>query len=300
MNLYHLRYFVTLAHLEHYTKAAQELCITQPSLSHAISSLEEELGIRLFEKNGRNIGLTKYGRAFLFDVENALSLLDSSIHSLTLTGKGEGTIDLAFLRILGTSLVPQFIRDFQQQNPNKQIHFSLNTDTGLSADILEGIKSRKYDVAFCSKLDNEPLIAFTPIAKQEIVLAVPNTHPLATKSSIDLIETLEYPHIMFKPKSGLRPIIDHLFEQIHSYPSTIIYEVEEDQVAAGLVAQGFGIAVLPYMHLLSMMNVTLIPIISPAWERTFYMATLKDAYLSPAVLQFCEFVKSKTIQTLTI
>lgn len=300
MNLYHLRYFVTLAHLEHYTKVAQELCITQPSLSHAIASLEEELGIRLFEKNGRNIVLTKYGRAFLFDVENALSLLDSSINSLTLTGKGEGTIDLAFLRILGTSLVPQFIRDFQQQNPNKNIHFSLNTDTGLSADILEGIKSKKYDVAFCSKLDNEPLIAFTPIAKQEIVLAVPNTHPLATKSSIDLIETLEYPHVMFKQKSGLRPIIDDLFEQIHAYPSTIIYEVEEDQVAAGLVAQGFGIAVLPYMHLLSMMNVTLIPISSPAWERTFYMATLKDSYLSPAVLQFCEFVKSNDIQTLTI
>ena len=50
MNLYHLRYFVTLAHLEHYTKAAEILSITQPSLSHAISSLESELGVKLFEK----------------------------------------------------------------------------------------------------------------------------------------------------------------------------------------------------------------------------------------------------------
>lgn len=73
MNLYHLRYFVTLAHLEHYTKAADVLAITQPSLSHAISSLEEELGVKLFEKNGRNVSLTKYGKSFLEDVEQTLN-----------------------------------------------------------------------------------------------------------------------------------------------------------------------------------------------------------------------------------
>ena len=74
MNLYHLRYFVTLAHLEHYTKAAENLSITQPSLSHAISLLENELGVALFEKEGRNIVLTKYGKIFLKDVEKSLEI----------------------------------------------------------------------------------------------------------------------------------------------------------------------------------------------------------------------------------
>lgn len=64
MNLYHLRYFATLAHLEHYTKAAEILSITQPSLSHAIASLEKELGVKLFEKEGRNVVLTNAGRPF--------------------------------------------------------------------------------------------------------------------------------------------------------------------------------------------------------------------------------------------
>ena len=62
MNLFYLRYFVTLAHVQHYTKAAEQLCITQPSLSHAITQMEKELGLPLFEKNGRNITLTKYGK----------------------------------------------------------------------------------------------------------------------------------------------------------------------------------------------------------------------------------------------
>ena len=64
MNLSYIRYFVTLAHVRHYTKAAEQLCITQPSLSHAVTQLEKELGIPLFEKNGRNTTLTQFGEEF--------------------------------------------------------------------------------------------------------------------------------------------------------------------------------------------------------------------------------------------
>ena len=65
MNLYHLRYFTTLARYEHYTRAAEELMITQPSLSHAIAAMEDELGVKLFEKEGRNVVLTRFGHIFL-------------------------------------------------------------------------------------------------------------------------------------------------------------------------------------------------------------------------------------------
>ena len=75
LNLYHLRYFITLAHLEHYTKAAEQLLITQPSLSSAISSLEKELGVSLFEKNGRNVVLTKSEKCFLLLWKNLLKFL---------------------------------------------------------------------------------------------------------------------------------------------------------------------------------------------------------------------------------
>ena len=65
MNLFHLRYFVQLAETKHYTRAAEQLCITQPSLSHAINQLENELGVPLFEKSGRNTELTRFGEHFL-------------------------------------------------------------------------------------------------------------------------------------------------------------------------------------------------------------------------------------------
>ncbi len=294
MNLYHLRYFVTLAHLEHYTKAAEQLSITQPSLSHAIASLEKELHVRLFEKEGRNVALTKWGIAFLKDAEEVLTLLDHSVESLQMTGSGNGTIDLAFVRTLGTSLVPALMRSFLDVNEGKQINFKLHNAGGLSATIIEGLKSRKYDVAFCSKYKDDPLIDFVPLASQELVLVVPEDHPLSGKDTITLKETLPYPQVLFDHRSGLRDIIDNLFAEIGKYPEALM-EVEEDQVIAGLVSQGFGIAIVPYMHILESLDVKIIRISDPKPNRLFYMATLKGTYMAPLVTSFIEFVKDYEI-----
>ncbi len=291
MNLYHLRYFVTLAHLEHYTKAAELLSITQPSLSHAISSLEKELGVKLFEKEGRNVVLTKCGQVFLEDVEQSLEILDSSVSKLQMTGSGEGLIDIAVLRTLSTNLVPNIVRNYLDSHPDRQIDFRFYNSTGLTPDIIAELKERKYDIAFCSMMDNEPTIEFIPIARQELVLIVPKGHPLEGRDNINLAEALDYPLIGFARRSGLRPIIDKLFEQCDSIPK-YAYEVEEDHAVAGLVGAYFGVAVVPNMPILNYMPVNVIHIASPSWERMFYMCTLKNVYQAPAVLEFKEYAKN--------
>ena len=288
MNLYHLRYFVTLAHFEHYTKAAEELSITQPSLSNAISLLEDELGVRLFEKEGRNIVLTKYGKTFLTSVEQSLHILDSSVKEMKTTGMGEGVIDLGFLTTLGTHFIPKLSQDFSLNNINKDIRFNFYS-APTTADILKDLKEKKYDIAFCSKVDKEKSIEFIPVAKQKLVLIVPLGHPLSNKKSIDLRDTLEYPQIIFSEKSGLRVIIDDLFKKIDEKP-TISYEIDEDQVIAGLVSKNFGIAIVPYMPILEFMDVKSLEIRYPSWERNFYLATLKDSYLSPSVKNFKKYI----------
>ncbi len=254
MNLYHLRYFVTLAHMEHYTRAADLLAITQPSLSHAISSLESDL---------------------------------------QLAGKGEGRIDIAFLRTLGSDFVPRILRRFLDENQGKQIDFALHCDKVITNEILKGIKEQKYDIGFCSKINDEPLIEFIPVAKQDLVVIVPPDHPLASKSEIHLEETLEYKQIIYKSGSGLRHIIDHLFDQIGAYPD-VSYEIAEDHVVAGFVANGFGIAVAPDIPIIHSLNLKVLPLVSPTWQRNFYMATLKDAYHPPLVDIFKQFVIDQT------
>ncbi len=81
MNLYYIKYFVTLAEYKHYTKAANALCITQPSLSHAIAQLERAW-CSTFERSGRNTTLTRFGQEFLVYAKQTLSTIDEGVESI--------------------------------------------------------------------------------------------------------------------------------------------------------------------------------------------------------------------------
>ena len=140
MNLFYLRYFVTLAHVKHYTKAAQQLCITQPSLSHAIAQMEKELGVPLFEKNGRNTLLTPFGREFLACAEHTLSTLDDGIASLQRSARGSGLIRLGFVRPLGIHFVPRLAAEFLQAYPENDIHFTFHT--GITRQLLDDLQQQ--------------------------------------------------------------------------------------------------------------------------------------------------------------
>ena len=171
MNLFHLRYFETLARTEHYSKAAEILSITQPSLSYAISTLESELGIQLFEKRGRNIVLTKYGKAFYSNVKEILANLDNAVRDIKLVANGEGEINIGFLRTLGTDYVPTTVKNFLDLHPDKNIWFNFSCEHGLSVDLVRSLIDREYDMVFCSKLNNSPMVEFIPIATQELVVS---------------------------------------------------------------------------------------------------------------------------------
>ena len=287
MNLYHLRYFVKLAEVQHYTKTAKELCITQPSLSHAIMQLEHELGVPLFEKNGRNTVLTCFGEEFLTCAQRTLETLDFGINSLKRSAQGEGYIRLGLLRILGREYIPRLASGFLMENPDKDIRFSFHT--GVTQELLDGLYTKKYDLIFCSKPILDENLTAIPVEKQDLVLIVPRNHPLAQYHSVGLETILPYPQVYFSKGSGMRNIVDTLFAQIHGIPN-IAYETEEDEVIAGLVAQGFGIAIVPYMDLLLKLNVKLIQIHSPAIERNIYMVHDDKVYMPPAVSHFRNYV----------
>ncbi|HIT43210.1 MAG TPA: LysR family transcriptional regulator [Candidatus Caccovicinus merdipullorum] len=287
MNLFYLRYFVTLARVKHYTRAAEQLCITQPSLSHAISQLENELGVPLFEKSGRNTTLTRFGEEFLVCAEHTLSTLDAGVSSIRKSARGEGLIRLGFLRTLGVEFIPRLAAGFLKKNAELDIHFTFHT--GVTQHLLEGLAARKYDLIFCSEPLEKENLTVIPIQKQDLVLITPKDHPLASRNDIDLEETLLYPHIFFDKSSGIRNVVDRMFSQIGRQPE-IAYETEEDQVIAGLVAQKFGIALVPYMDLLLKLDVKILSIRSPSCERAIFMINDNRIYMPPAVKRFREFV----------
>lgn len=291
MNLFYLRYFVTLAHIKHYTKAAEELCISQPSLSHAITQMERELGFPLFEKKGRNTTLTRLGEEFLICAENTLSTLDAGIASVQKYAKGEGLIRLGLLRPLGIDFIPRLASEFIKKNSNLDVQFTFHT--GVTQNLLDGLNSRRFDLIFCSQPPEKLKLNVIPIQRQKLVLITPKDHPLACKDTAALLETLPYPQIFFDKSSGIRSVIDNMFLSIKAEPQ-IAYETEEDQVIAGLVAQGFGIAVVPYMDLLLKLEVHILQISDPVYDRTIYMVNDEQVYMPLAVKNFRQFVMEHT------
>lgn len=287
MNLFYLRYFVTLANVQQYTKAAEQLCIAQPSLSHAISQLEKELGLPLFEKSGRKTTLTRFGEEFLVCAEHTLATLDSGVESLKRSARGDGLIRLGLLRPLGVEFVPRLAAEFLQNRPEANVRFTFHT--GVSQSLLDGLAARKYDLVFCSEPSPRLGLTAVPVQKQELVLIVPKDHPLASGHSIELAQTAPYPQIFFEKRSGIRSVVERMFLDIGVEPR-IVYETEEDQVIAGLVAKGFGIAVVPYMDLLLKLDVRILQINSPAYERNLFMVSDDSTFMPPCVTHFRQFV----------
>lgn len=288
MQLKQLQYFYVLGKMEHCTKAAEKLYITQPSLSHAISELEKELGTPLFEKEGRNIHLNKYGQSFLPHVEKALSELEIGEKKLLkLKNPTEDNIHLGYLYRLGDHFVPKIISAFSCKPEYKDINFSFNQ--GNTQNLIDGLKNEKFDLVFCSHVENEPDIDFLPIIEEELVVIVAKDHPLSKLKSVTLEEIAPYPFISFSHKSGLRPIIDDVLKNANIEPK-IISETELDTAIAGLVQINLGIAILPKMPVLKDFAVKILKLKDHIPKRLIYLARVSKRYHTPAMNSFQNFV----------
>ena len=285
VNLYHLRYFVTLAEMKHYTRAAEYLCISQPSLSHAIRQMEKELGVALFEKAGRHTVMTRFGEEFLEYARQSLAVLDEGVASLQRSSRGEGLIRLGF--------VPGLAADFLKVFPERDIRFTFHTD--LTEHLLAGLAAKKFDIVFASQPEETDGFTAVPVENQELVLITPKGHPLACADEISLSDTEGYRQVFFDRSSGIRRVIEKMFDDAGILPD-IAYETEEDQVIAGLVAKGFGIAVVPYMDMLHKLDVEIMKIKSPSHERRFFMVTDDHVFIPPAAVDFMNFVKEKCME----
>ena len=272
-------------------KAAEELSISQPSLSHAVSSLEKEIGIKLFEKQGRGVVLTKYGKIFKEYVDEAIHSLDTGVKKVqSMTGQTEGVVELAYIYTLGSGFVPRLVGDFLRTHEELKVKFRFTV--GNTSEIIQGLKEDRFDIGFCSMAEREGEIGFTPVGREKLVVVVPKGHPLSYERAVDLEQAAAYPQIFYTPNSGLRPVVDRMFEQAKLNPK-IAYEIEEDGSMAGLVAENFGIAIMPEIPILSQLDVDVVPLRNQDQQRYIYMAQGKEKYHPPLVQKFAEYVKRR-------
>jgi DNA-binding transcriptional LysR family regulator len=281
-----LEYFQTLARLQHVTHAAESLSLSQSALSRSIARLEEELGVPLFNRQGRTIMLNRYGQLFLKRVNRILMEFKEGKQELqNLVHPECGEVALGFLHTLGTRLIPDLIRNFRVQSP--MIRFQLIQNHSYS--LLEHLYAGELDLCLVAEPTETKLpIQWIPLWSEEIFAVLPYDHPLAGAESILLDEIADESFIFLKKGYALRDTTDGLFRQLGIKPK-ITFEGEEVATAAGLVAAGLGVSLLPDVGL-DKSKIVYIPIRQPECKRVIGIAFIKERYLSPAASQFKQFV----------
>ena len=290
MTLNQLAYFQAVARYQHFRLAAANLNISQPSLSRSISNLEEELGIILFERKGRTVTLTKYGKIFLEHADRILADVALAEKQMKKLSGNSGHVDIAYVFPLAARYIPHMVRRFLGSGNNSQISFSFQQS--YTAEMMSGLKEEKYDVVFGSYIENEPGIQFVPILYQEMIVITPLGHPLSRKKELTIRDLEKYPIIGYDKTSGLGRFTNRTYASYGISPE-IICESPDENAIASLVAEDFGIALVADVDSLDHFALEKLHLTDVSLRHTVYMAYLKDHYQIPAVRSFISFIKKE-------
>lgn len=272
-------------------KAAEELDISQPSLSYAISTLEKEIGIPLFEKDGRNIKLTNYGRIYLKYVQNSLSELEQGSEYISeLLDINKGHINLGFTFTMGQDIVPRLVHEFLNEPTRKNISFSFKQ--GTTEELTKDLLNDKLDLVFSSNpnnLNQHKQFDLYHSVNQEIMAAVPPQHPLSKKDHVSLQELCQYPLIAYSKQSGLEPTIAAMLAHEQVKPKIKMAAIE-DHTIIGFVHWGFGVAIIPHLPQLANDQVKLLHLDTDKNWHELFSVTKNNHFMTPSMTLFFDFV----------
>lgn len=234
MELELLKYFVVTAEMEHVTNAANALHITQPSLSSAIKRLENQLGLPLFEKDGRGIKLTDYAHSYYQKIQSALDLIDEATNEIT---KVKQDLDRT-LTIVSPSLFnfPGLIDTVLRNYPNLQF-----SHVGLSYDkLVEGLKDQKLDFAICWASYFDPDLSYEPLMTQEIVVYVGPQNPYYDREEITLNELNSLPFIAPRTGEARMDFLAHVMSEHGISPPSVSHATSAKDEMTVIENSGFA------------------------------------------------------------
>ncbi len=292
INLQSIRYFEMVARYEHYTKAANELYISQSTLSKAIESLEDELGVKLFEKQGRNVRLTFYGRILRDYVQRGTAEIEKGISTIqTLANEQSGIVRLAAIYSAGSLLLPQYMKGFSDDYPEIRLRFAQKPTYRILDDLLSG----DIDIGFCSNYENNEQyssICRELIQTEEIFLIVPEDHPLAERKEVSFDEIVHETWIGYSGDTGMATAIMNTANTESSKKDLhFSYFASEESAIVGLVRAGLGLGMITDSKYINMEGVTKVHITQPCFFRNIYMVWNQER-LSPPAKAFRKYILS--------
>ncbi|GHO98190.1 LysR family transcriptional regulator [Reticulibacter mediterranei] len=290
MDLLQLRYFQVVARLEHMTKAAEELFIAQPSLSKTIRRLEREMGVPLFERQGRVIRLNTFGKTFLAHVETMFRELEEGQRKVRdMAGLEHGEVSLSATTVFW---LPDLLHRFQTRYPSVRFHLSQCE----LAEMAHRLETGVCDFCFVPAPLPSRGLQWKLLRTEEILLVVPPTHRLAGQEGVPLSEVARETIVIERVGTGLRDQMESCCRQA-GFTLRPSYEIDEPAALFAFVQAQLGVGFTTALMKKRVHEYGLTTLhLTPACQRAYGAAWHQEHYLSQAARAFHHFLMEEEAQ----
>jgi LysR family hydrogen peroxide-inducible transcriptional activator len=281
-----LGYFLSVVREGSFVKAAVERDIAQPSLSQQIKKLEDELGAPLFDRLGRSVKLTPYGKALVPHAEAVVRQIEEARQAIeALRSPTAGSIRVGVLpTILPYAMVAPFAA-FQEQNPAVRLEIVENTTERL----IEALRLGALDLAILALPLKHPEIVFSELLREPLLAALPPGHPLASESSVAICQLSGERMILLREGHCLRNDVLTTCTRAN-VEFTQVFESDQLGSIFAMVAAGFGISLVPALAAPQATGCKLLPVKPQAMRRIAY-AIAAGHTLVPVQKSFIAFLR---------
>ena len=287
ISLRQLQVFEAVARLLSYTRAAEELFLSQPTVSMQIKKLESDIGLPLTEQTGKKISLTEAGSALhqvALDMLGTLSRFEMQIDDQKGLRTGQLRISVV---TTANYFAPRLIGKFTNQYPGIKV----SLDVGNRVHILDRMSRNMDDLYLVGKPPESSELEFQPYLENPMVVVAPIDHELALKKSLSLADIAEEPFIIREPGSGTRIALEQLFEK-SGHELNIRMELGSNESIKQGISGGLGIAVIS-MHTITSCDLTELTILEVegfpiSWQ--WYVGHPRGKRLSVVAKTFIDFM----------
>lgn len=295
-NLHRLRVFWTVARHLSYTRAAEQLAVAQPALSHQVRALETDLGVMLFRRRGRGIELTDAGRTLVEVSADVFSRLEQGERELgELEIGARGRVEIAADTTSGIYVVPSALGAFHRAHPKVAVKLRVENRGGVVRRLVE----RSCDLAVMATPPPEPEVELEPFLLDRLVVIAPPEHPLVPTAGIPLATLADERFLLREPGSGTRAATERMFAR-----SRVRLDVAMELGSSGAIKQavaaGLGIAVISRWAIdleLQLGRLVILDVAGFPLERRWSLVSLAARRLSPAARLCREFLAAHAATT---
>jgi LysR family transcriptional regulator, hydrogen peroxide-inducible genes activator len=289
MEVHQLRYFCAVAETGSFTRAAQREQVAQPSLSQQIMKLEEELGVRLFDRLGRTVRLTDLGQVFLPRARTVLNELRAAKDEVAEKQSSvAGPVCVGVIPTIAPYYLPARIALFSRKYPKAAI----TVVEDVTVTLLDRLRAGLIDLAIMALPARGHDLECFPLGTERLFAILPKGHRLAKKNSVRMKDLREEPFLLLKDDHCFRDTAMEVCKRARVMPQ-IVFESGQFSSILGMVAAGMGVSIVPEMALERRQDCSFVLVADESASRTIGVAALKGHFLSRVPQAFLSHLRSQ-------